>query len=73
MIMKKKNFNKKLSLNKMTISNLSNKEESSIYGGVNTTSPGDGASCQEACYPAPEVTLGVDLGCIISRAMTCCC
>jgi len=51
--MKKKSFNKKLSLNKMTISNLSNKEKSYIYGGVNTTSPTDGASCINACFPKP--------------------
>lgn len=41
----------------MTISNLSNKEKSNIYGGVNTTSPTDGAtcinSCDNACVPKP--------------------
>lgn len=55
--MKKRNFNKKLSLNKMIISNLSNREKSNIYGGVNTTSPTDGATCVvsgcDLCLPKP--------------------
>ena len=56
--MKKRNFSKKLLLNKLTISNLSSNEKSKVYGGVNTTSPGDGAtciqSCNNDCLPGPK-------------------
>ena len=47
--MKKKSFSKKLSLSKEIIVNLSRQEKAKIYGGVNTTSPGDGATCINSC------------------------
>ncbi|MFP4025538.1 MAG: class I lanthipeptide [Thiohalospira sp.] len=50
--MKRKSFNKKLVLSKTTVSRLSNQDKSNVYGGVNTTSPGDGATCIQSCFDA---------------------
>lgn len=70
--MKPQKFNKKLTLNKKTISNLQNEEMRAVYAGGTTGTPICWKSCDGTCFTCDPCTDNCTLSDSVNP-MVCCC